>query len=245
MKINIHPSFVQIVYFIILLVLLSIIIYSPSLINGPVHLTRKLIVEEDTVEGILVGILFIVSILIVNLYNYEVYKHKELIHKINTDKQKVEERLSASDQYIGKVNVQLREINSTYDGIENYPKTKTEFKKAFRSFGKRLLGIVKSDWVLIRIINSNTQRSISEHFETLENLTVEYPHVSNKLIIEQKQMLSHTSVVYNPKNLDIIAFCILPVEKISPDEEGFIKTILDELIKMFLITNSSHYKNKD
>jgi hypothetical protein len=245
MKINIHPTFLQMVYFVILLFLLAIIIYSPSLINGPVHLTRKLIVEEDTVEGILVGILFIVSILIVNLYKNEVYKHKELIQKINTDKQKVEDRLYVSDQYIGMVNVQLREINSTYDCIENYPKTKPEFKEAFRSFGKRLLGIVKSDWVLIRIIDSKSQRSLSEHFETMENLTVEYPHVSNKLIIEQKQMLSHISVVYNPKNLDMIVFCILPVEKISPDEEGFIKTILDELTKMFLIINSSHYKNKD
>ena len=245
MKINIHPTFLQVVYFIILLFLLSVIIYAPSLINGPFHLTKKLIFEENTLVGILVTILFIVSILIVNLYDNEVNKHKELIHKINKDKQKIEDRLYVSDQYIGMVNVQLREINSTYDSIENYPKTKPEFKKAFHSFGKHILGIVKSDWVLIRIIDSNSQRSISEHFETVENLTVEYPHVSNKLIMERKQMSAHTSVVYNPNNLDIVVFCVLPVGKITPDEEGFIKTILDELTKMYLIINSSHFKNND
>jgi uncharacterized membrane protein (DUF485 family) len=109
-KINIHATQLQIVYLIIIVLLFSLIIYTPTLIRGPVHLTKKLILEEDTIEGILLGILFIVSVLILSLYKVEVSKHKKLINEIKVDKKKVEERLHVSDQYIGKVNVQLQEI---------------------------------------------------------------------------------------------------------------------------------------
>jgi hypothetical protein len=219
--------------------LFSLIIYTPTLIRGPVHLTKKLILEEDTIEGILLGILFIVSVLILSLYKAEVNKHKELIDEIKVDKKKVEERLHVSDQYIGKVNVQLQEIKSIYNSIDNYPKSKKELKKTFNYYGERILGIVKSDWVLIRIIDCNTRRTISEHYEVMQNRLPEYPHVSNKMIMENKQPVSHTSVVYNPANLDILVFCILPVEKINSEERIFIQAVID----LYVIINSVYYKN--
>ena len=240
-----HTSHLQIVYLIIIIILFSLIIYTPTLIRGPVHLTNKLILEEDTIEGILVGILFIISVLILNLYKNEVNKHKELIDVIKVDKRKVEERLHVSDQYIGKVNVQLREIESIYNSIDNYPKSKKELKKTLSYYGERILGIVKSNWVLIRIINCSTQRTISEHYEALQNTLPVYPHVSNKMILENKQPELHTSVVYNPANLDILVFCILPVEKISQEERIFIQAIIDELTKLFVVINSVYYKNSN
>jgi len=90
-KINLHPSFLQILYLITILILFSFIIYTPTLISGPLHITKRLILEENTIEGILLGILFIVSALILSLYKREVNDHKEQIHKIKQDKKKVEE----------------------------------------------------------------------------------------------------------------------------------------------------------
>jgi hypothetical protein len=242
-KINLHPSYLQILYLIIILILFSFIIYTPTLISGPVHITKRLMLEENTIEGILLGILFIVSILILNLYKQEVNSHKELIHKINQDKKKVEERLHISDQYIGKVNVQIQGIKSIYNSIDNYPKSKTELKKTLTYFGQRILGIVSSNWVLIRIMNCSTQRTISEHFEARMDHVPDYPHISNKKIIENRQLDSQTTVIYNPDNLDILVFCVLPAEKISLDERIFIEAIIDELTKLFVIINSLYYKN--
>jgi len=37
----------------------------------------------------------------------------------------------------------------------------------------------------------------------------------------------------------------MPVEKISEDERTFIQAILDELTKLFVIINSSYYKNEN
>jgi hypothetical protein len=64
------------------------------------------------------------------------------------------------------------------------------------------------------------------------------------LIIEEQKIVSHTSIIYNPANLNILVFCILPVEKISNDERIFIRAIIVELTKMVIIINSIYYKNK-
>jgi len=201
-----------------------------------------MIVEEETIEGTLLGILFIVSVLILNLYKREVTRHKELIFKINKDKQKVENRLYVSDQYIGMINVQIQEINSIYNGIENYPTSKAELKKTFKYFGMKILGIIHSEWTLIRIINCSTLRTIIEHFEKRENVHINYPHISNKMIIENQQTVSYTSIIYHPKNLNIVVFCILPVEKITNDERIFIQAIVDEVTKLYVIINSIYFK---
>ena len=244
-KTRFRPSFLQGLYFILILFLFVLIIITPKLITDSLRISEKLIIEEETVEGILLGILFIVSIIILNLYKLEVFRHKEQINKINTDKKKVEDRLQVSDQYIGLVNIQIQEIKSIFYSIDSYPQTKTDLRKTFSFFGEKILGIINSKWVLIRIINSNTQRTISEHFVTREKCASKYPHVSNKMILEHQPIVSHTSIISNPKNLNILVFCVLPVEKISHDEHIFIQAIIDEITKLFIIINSNYFKNEN
>jgi hypothetical protein len=203
-----------------------------------------LIVAEETIEGSLLGILFIISVLILNLYKNEVAKHQELNKLISDDKTKIEVRLTDSYQYIGLLNVQLQEIKTIFNTIDKYPETKEDLKKTFRFFGERVHGIVKTDWVLFRIINRNNSRTISEHFETREGIPVSFPHVSNKRIIEGHSDLQFTSVVSNPQNINIRVFCVMPVEKISQDQRIFIQAIINEITKLFVILNSTYYKKE-
>jgi len=235
------PTFLQIVYLIICLILFSFIIFTPAIISGPLHLTEKLIIEEETIEGSLLGILFFLSLIILNLYKHEVSRHKEQIIKINNDKKNVEERLEDSVRYIGVINVQIEEIKSMFGNINKYPETKDDLKKSFQFFGERVLGIVNTNWVLFRIISSNNQRTISEHFETRMGFYTGFPHVSNKLIIERQPVSGFSSVISNPQNLNIIVFCIMPVEKISKDQRIFIQAIINEITKLFVILNSTYY----
>src|SRR5674476_345895 len=174
-KIKFQPSFLQILYLIIFIILFAFIIYTPTLIKGPVSISSKLILEEETFEGSLICILFIMSILIFYLYNREVKKHKELINKINIEKQKVVDRLNDSEQYIGIMNVQIQEIKAIFNSINEYPDTKDGLKKALIFFGERVIGIANSEWVLFRIIDSNTQRTICEHFGTRKGFSYSYP----------------------------------------------------------------------
>jgi hypothetical protein len=236
-----RASILKITYLIIFLILVSLLIFTPTLINGPLKISRKLIVEEENIEAILLFILFIMSISILKLYQREVLKHKEIIEKINHDKKKVEERLNNSEQYIGLVNVQIEQIKTIFNGIEKYPQTKGDLKKTFSFFSKRALGIVNTNWVLFRIINSLSQRTISEHFASRNEFASEYPHVSNKMIVENQSVLPYTYVISNPKNLNILAVCIMPIDKITKDQYVFIQAIINEIIKLFVIVNSAYY----
>ena len=238
-----HPSFLQLIYLILFIFLFTLIISTPEFIIGSVHFSERLIVREEIVKGILLGILFVVSTLILNLYKGEVAKHKDQIEKINTDKQKVEERLQISDQYIGMINVQIKEIKSVFFSIDNYPQTKADFKRTFTFFGEKVLGIVNSNWVLIRIVNSESQRTISEHYKARSRSINKYPQISNKLMIDAQPIASHTSIISNPKDIDILVFCVLPLETISSDEQIFLQAIIDEITKMYIIFNSSYFKN--
>jgi len=241
-KLNFHPSHLQILYLIIYIILFALIVCIPKLINGPVHITDKLIFEEEVIEGSLLGILFLLNILIMNLYKKETFKQKELIKKITNDKKTTEGRLDESSRYIGQINVQIQEIKSIFTNINKFPETKSDFKKAFIFFSKRVFGIVDTNWVLFRIINLNTQKTVSEQLETRQGFTFDYPHISNKMIIEKQSCYPFTTVISNPENLNVLICCILPNNNISNDERFFIQAITNEITKMFVILNSSYSK---
>jgi len=244
-KINFHPSFLQVLYFIILLILFSFIIYTPTLIKGSASINENLIFEEETIEGSLVGILMILGIVILGIYKHEIKRHKEQIKKIDDEKQRVAGRLLVSDQYIGQVNVQITEIESIFNFIDKYPQTKADFNKIFSFFGERVLGIIYAQWALIRIINRNTQKTITEHFQVRPGSTSDYPHVSNKMIIEKQPLSSCTTIISKPDNLEFLVSCTIPVDKISKHQLGFIQAIINEMTMLFVIYNSSNTKKNE
>jgi hypothetical protein len=241
-KLNFQPSFLQIIYLIINILLFSVIVVTPKLINGPLYLSEKLIIEEEVIEGSLLCILFFLSIMIFNLYRHEVHKQKELISKINNDKKSAEEKLDDSFKYIGQINVQIQQIKSIFNNYKKFPETKNDFKKTLFYFSERVFGIINSKWVLFRIINCNNGKTINEQFETRRGHTSEYPHISNKMIIEKQSCSPFTAVISNPQNLNILACCILPIDKISNDERIFIQAITNEITMLYVILNSSYYK---
>ncbi len=244
-KSNFKPTFLQIIYLIIFIILFAFLVYTPTLITGPFKLTPNLIFKEETIEGSLLFISFIMSIWILNLYKREIAKHKETINKINGEKLKVENRLIDSEHYIGITNVQIQEIKRIFNSIDKFPETKDDLKRAFIFFGERAMGIVNSKWVMFRIIDCNTQRTICEHFDARQGISYSYPHVSNKMIIEKQPILPFIYVLSNPENLNIVVSCIVPLDKISNDQRIFIQAIINEITKLFVILNSVYYKNKN
>jgi len=242
MKINIYHSFLRAFFIVIILVLFCLIIYTPAIIISPVHITKKIIFNEEAIEGSLLGLFLIICVLILYLYKREVIKQEEIIQKINNDKPKIKNILCVSNQYIRMANVQIQEVNSIYDNIKNYPKLKAELKKTFSNYGLKILRAIHTDWALIRIINSNTHCTIFENINTRDNLKIKCPHISNKTIIENKQLVSYSSVIYNPKNLNILVLCVLSVDTISNDERIVVQSIVNELTKLFVIINSIYFK---
>jgi hypothetical protein len=244
-ELKFQASFLQVLYLIIYICLVSSIIITPILISGSLYLTKTFIIDEEIIEVVLLGALFSLSVLIFKLYKQETYKQEEVINKIKNDKKTTEEKLFNSLSYIGKVNVQIEEIKLIFNASNKYPETKNDYKKSFRFLSERVLGIVNANWVLYRIIDSNTRKTISECFETRQGYICQYPHVSNKMIVENQLMSSFTTIVSNPKNLNILVCCALPIDKINSDQRIFIEAINNEIIMLFIILNSSYYKNEN
>ncbi len=244
-RISFRPSSLQIIYLVIFFLLFASIILTPKLITKSLYLSDNMIIEEELVEGVLLFILLLLGVVIVNLYKQESNRQKDLMEKIRNDKKTTEERLTDSFKYIGMLNVQIQEIKSIFNNTDKYPETKNEFKKAFRFFCERVFGIVKSNWVLFRIINSSTQKTLSEHFETRMGFSGTCPHISNKMIIESQHIESLTIVISNPQNLNILVGCILPVENVSSHERIFIQAITNELTMLYVILNSSYYRKEN
>ena len=139
------------------------------------------------------------------------------------------------------MNVQMQEIKSIFNSVDKYPETKDDLKKAISFFGDRVIEIVNSEWVLFRIIDNNIRRTINEHFVTRKGCIYEYPHVSNKMVMDNLPILPYTYVISSPKNLNILVFCVIPVDKISNDQRIFIQAIINEITKLFVILESSYY----
>ncbi len=241
-KLNFQPSFLRILYFLIALLLLSVIFITPILIRGPIHLTEKLIIEEEIIEGTLLCIMFFLSILIFNLYKHEVYKQKELIDKIINDKKSAEEKLDDSFKYIGQINVQIQQIKLIFNNYDKLPETKNDFKKTLYFFSERVFSITNANWVLFRIIDYKNLKTINEQFEARHGYTFDYPHISNRMIIEKQSCPPYSVIISNPQNFNILVCCILPVDNVSNDEHIFIQAIANEITMLFVILNSSYYK---
>jgi hypothetical protein len=239
-KIDYHPSFLQIIYLVTYVILFAFIIYVPKLISGPFHITEKIIIEEEVIEGSLLAVLFLLNIVMLNLYRGEAARQRELIRKAKEEKLEAREKFYESSQYIGQINVQLQEIKAIFSNKNKFPGTKNELKKAFLFFSERVLGIVNTNWVLFRIINCSTQKTVSEQFETRPGYTSNYPHIGNKIIVEQQSCPSFTTIISNPPNVDILSCCILPVGQISSEERVFIQAITNEITIMFILFNYTY-----
>jgi hypothetical protein len=243
-KFSFRPSFLQVIYLIIYVVLFSLIVYIPTLISGPVHITEKFIIAEEIMEGSLMAVLFLINIFILNLYRKEVAHQKEVIAKINQDKKLALDKLNDSFKYIGQLNVQIQEIKAIFNNKLRLPETKNDIKKTFLFLSERVFGIVNTNWVLFRIINCKTGKTLSEQFETRNGFISYYPHIGNKMIVEAQSCPPFTSVITRPQNMNIVACCILPVEEINNDERLFIQAITNEITKMFVIFSNSYRKDQ-
>ncbi len=241
-KSDVHVSVLQVLYLGIYAILFFVIIYIPHLISNPVHITKKIIVEEEIIQGSFLGILFILSIWLLNLYKNETSRQRELLKKIMEDKKSSDEKLDESFKYIGQINVQIQQIKSIFSNNNGLPITRSDFKKTLFYFSERVFGIVNANWVLFRIINSNTCKTIYEQFATRHGHSFDYPHISNKSIVEKQSCSPFSTVISNPQNFNIFVCCILPVDKISNDERVFIQAITNEITMIFVILNSTYYK---
>ena len=202
------------------------------------------IFDDETVEVILIALLFGLGYVIYFFYQHELEKGKKDLEDLKKQRRTLEQRMDDAFKYIGSVNVQIQEIKSIFAELKIYPENKKEFKYILDFLANKILSIVDVDWAVLRIIDLASLKTLRETSVCRGNAVMLKYHFTNDDLIKQPENLKEYSVILaEQKNLTINIFCIFSKIQISKDQEVFIKAILNQLEMFFIIFSSNYYKN--
>jgi hypothetical protein len=221
---KIRPLTLENLYIAILGFLVLLIVATPYLINRGIS-----VLDEEILEVVTSAFLFVVGFLIYSLYKRDIARKQKSIDE--------------SLNYIGNINLQISHIKSIFNQMKKYPENKNDFKAAIKFLANKALGIVGVDWILFRIIEIESAKTLSEHFQARGKVTLVRYEVSNKSLVQYKACQGCSVVQSDQENFDMQAFCVLPTEKISEEQKIMLKAIVNNLAMIYLIFTSTHYEN--
>ncbi|MFC1678476.1 hypothetical protein ACFLZ9_01920 [Patescibacteria group bacterium] len=231
----------KIIYSFIILVSLGLLIFSPILIQSGVSIKTITIGEEIIQEALIISLLLITYITF-RFYKKSIVDHINEIKSLEQKKKSLEEQLEDSLRYIGRVNVQIQEIQSLFAATKKFPENKKDFRNILKFNCEKILGIINVDWVIIRIINPDNYNTLSEHNEARGSAVLLKHELSNKEIVNNELQKNLCITCSDQDNLTIKVFCVLPAKKISNEQDALVKTILNQLEMLFVVFTSQYYK---
>lgn len=208
------------IYIGLLVLLFGMVVSTPLFISHGVS-----VFSEEMIEAGILLFLIIISFAIYSLYRKELSKR--------------EEELNETQSYIGSVNLEVEQIKSIFDAITKYPESKKDFKFIFEALAQRALAGVNSDWVLFRIIDIQSGKTLTEYTRTRGAAVLLKSEVSNKELMEGKNPESCRAVGSEQENLNIKVFCIMPVRQLNKNQEVLLKAIVSNLGMLYLVFESA------
>ena len=225
-----------------LALLFALMVLTPYLIRSGLWLKGRVIVGEEIVEGVLIALLLLVGYLTSTVYKKELHKYVQELREAATRKVDLENKLSDAFGYIGTVNVQLLEIKSAFSALQKYPESKKDYRSVLIFLARKALGIANVDWVMFRIINPESLRTIQEYSETRGGVLLLRHNISNRALVSSETIADCSVVSSEQENLTIRTFCILPTEKLTDNQIILLRTIVSEAEMLFIIFSSEYYK---
>ena len=213
--------------------LFIVVVTTPLFISGHVSLTNKFILEEDTLEALIIATLLGLAYFIYGAYRRELKRLKKT--NAGLTKSNIE-----AFKYIGTVNVHLQELWAGLFRLRRYPKTKGEFREILSLAARHALRIVNAEWILIRIVNQNSFRTITEYYEHHEGGTYPHTNVSNRVLTEGESIEGLSIVCSRKKNLTVNVSCIIPVAALGREEKILIEAVVSQLEMLFIVFTSQY-----
>ncbi len=237
----------------ILLVIASLIIFF-AIIATPHYIEGGLLwVPEDVIEGGLLIVELVILVLVFRYYDDHARKNEKEAANLNLKLEKKEKELLSAFEYLGKVNVQVSMIRSLLETMKT-PSTRGQLREAYDEVLKVALNITKEDWAIIRIVNLQNGRTLSEHKnddglkEEGEN---ERAVPGNNELIEKfekknKNNFKKWQIFFSDTdNFYIKAFIFIPDgknEKIGSQERKLLEAMANQCEMIFLLFNSRYFK---
>lgn len=219
---------------VILLTLLTI--STPYIVKDNLTFGKDLILAEEIIECSLIALMLLLGYAVIKFY-------RDQMEKSAVRERSVEEQLGDAIKYIGRVNVQIAAIKSNLNSIRKYPQYDADFDKTLKILAQSALGITGVDWVEFRIIELDSHRTIREHQEAKAGSEVPRHSTSNRAMVEGRQLPGYSVISSEWENLNVKAFCILPIDRLRANQTVFVKDLVGELEMLFVIFASQYYKN--
>lgn len=189
-------------------------------------------------------IFLITFILLIAAYIVNALYLKEL-RRLRVYQLNLEDRLQETFKYIGSVNLQMEEMKQSFSGFKKYPQNKKDIKTTFNYFAEKILSAINVDWVIFKVIDTNTLYSLRDERYTRGDQIVDFKKFDNKDILKDKyQEENHTVIRSDQDGFYLKTCCIVPGSLDNSDQKFFVKSLVNQLEMLFIIFSSLE-KNKN
>jgi hypothetical protein len=236
-------KFLEFTYIVTIVLLLSAVILTPFIIRGHFLLVKKYVIQEDILEAVLIIVLLLIAYLLSAVYKNDLKKYRRQSRRLSVDNSDLMSKLIDAFKYIGGINVQIQEIRSILCGVRRYPAAENEFRRDLALFARKLLAIVNSDWVVIRIIDQTNLRTIREHLESRKKGNFYIKGISNRAIVAKQTIDGYSIVASQVDNSTIRVVSVFPKKSLDEKEKVLVEAITHQIEMLYLIFISYQTNN--
>jgi hypothetical protein len=229
-------------YFSILLVLLLCVSTTPLLIRHGISITDHLMVEEEVLETVLILALLGISFLILIRFTNRLKAYQQAVNRAVHDKSKLVSRLTDAFRYIGKINVEIQEIESVLCGVAFYPQSKKEFKQLIDRLASRAMTIAAAPWLVVRMVDRHSGQTVNEHAVGHPGYALPPATLGNRAILNGVRVDGLQTIGPRQHNLDLLTVFILPALTIPNEKIVLIIAILNQIEMLFILQRTGCIK---
>jgi len=231
-------------YLTLLILLLLCVLATPMSIRHSISMTPNFIIDEDILETALIAVLFGISSVILIAFKNRLKEYQEAVNQVREEKSNLISRLSEAFSYIGSVNLEIQELQSIFCSIDQFPKSKNEFKQLINHLTAKATAIASAPWGVIRIIDKSNGRTVKEHAVEFRKKALPSTTVGNRAIVEEDSTEAFRLIRSSQKNTDLLTVCILPQGPLSKQNSALITAIVNQVEMYFLLYQTGVLRQK-
>lgn len=222
-------------YFSILLVLLLCVSTTPLMIRHGISLNDRFMVEEEVLETAMILVLFGISFLILVRFMKRLSAYRQAADRALQEKSKLVTRLTDAFRYIGKVNVEIQEIESALCGVAFYPQSKKDFRRIVDRLAVRAMTIAAAPWLVVRMVDRQSGHTVNEHAVCHPGTILPAVTLGNRLLLEGSSSDGLQTIGPRQRNLDLLTVFILPAAVLSTEKKVLLTAILNQIEMLFIL----------
>ncbi len=218
--------------------LLLAVAAAPLLVSRGVALTQSVVIEEDVAE-----VLAIILLMGLSAASWRIYRRQlqRLIREMQDSTRlcrRLETRLADAFGYIGTVNVEIKEIESSLCQLRRYPASRKEFQGLLRDLAQRAMVIAGSEWAIVRVMDRRNFRTLREAVQQRAGSPRPAIAISNRSLVENPGVEGFSVVKTGAENLPLRTALVFPVKRLQTQDRILVSAIAGEIEMLFLIFQS-------